>query len=128
MNTWIYLLIAVIALFMMIPRADKQVEVSGTRSSNFEISPESRKMFEKMKLDGISNDSLKKFLVMEDRFLEYEKDSACRGRDRIMDATGLDQGIRDTFIAYDFTYHNKHLKQIADTKRVINPYLKCFSA
>lgn len=128
MNTWVYVIIALIALFMMIPKTDKQVEVGGTRSSNFEISPESRKMFDKMKLDGISNDNLKKFLIMEDRLLEYEKDSACRGRERIMDASGLDQAIRDTFVAYDFTYHNNHLKQISETNRIINPYLKCFSA
>jgi len=112
----------------MFPKTDKQVHIDNLHSNNFEISPDSRKMFHKMLKDGLSKESLKKFVTMEDRFLEYEKESACMGRDRVLDATSLDQAIRDTFMAYDFTYHIKHLKQISETKRVINPYLKCYSA
>jgi len=111
----------------MLKPASKQVEIEGITSNNFEISPESRKMFNKMKLDELGVENLKKFVIMEDRFLEYEKESACRGRDRVLDATSLDQSIRETFGAYDFTYHNNHLKQIAEANRIINPYLKCYS-
>lgn len=83
-------------------------------------------MFEKMKRDGVSEDSLKKFIMMEDRFLEYEKDCACRGINRETEAIAVDQMIRESFAGYDFTYHNKHLKQTAEPNRVINPYLNCF--
>ena len=128
MNTWVCVIIAIVALIWMFPKTDKQVHIDNLHSNNFEISPDSRKMFHKMLKDGLSKESLKKFVMMEDRFLEYEKESACMGRDRVLDATSLDQAIRDTFMAYDFTYHTKHLKQISETKRVINPYLKCYSA
>lgn len=128
MNTWVCVIIAIAALIWMFPKNEKQVQIDNLHSNNFEISPDSRKMFYKMQKEGLSQESLKKFVMMEDRFLEYEKESACMGRDRVLDSTSLDQVIRDTFPAYDFTYHNKHLKQIAETKRVINPYLKCYSA
>tara|TARA_R110002074_G_scaffold8841_9_gene35831 strand:- start:11885 stop:12271 length:387 start_codon:yes stop_codon:yes gene_type:complete len=128
MNTWVCIIIAIIALIWMFPKNNKQVQVDNFYSNNFEISPDSRKMFHKMQKSGLSLDSLKKFVMMEDRFLEYEKESACMGRDRVLDSTSLDQVIRETFVAYDFTYHNNHLKQIAETNRVINPYLKCYTA
>ena len=122
------LLAALFIIVAMIPKADKQVTVDTHRSRNFEISPDSRKMFNDMKRDRISKENLKKFVVMEDRFLEYEKDSACRGIDRRVEAGKLDQIIRETFMGYDFTYHNKHLKQISEQNRKINPYLSCFLA
>ena len=79
-----------------------------------------------MKRDRLTEEKLKEFGMMEDRFLEYEKDSACRGIDRKVEAGKLDQLIRETFIAYDFTYHNNHLKQIGEQNRIINPYLSCY--
>ncbi len=113
---------------MMIPKADKQVTVGSHRSRNFEISPPSREMFYKMQKDMMSNENLKNFMMMEDRFLEYEKDSACRGVDRRVEAGKLDQLIRETFMAYDFTYHTKHMSQISESNRIVNPYLSCFLA
>ncbi len=122
------LAVALFLICMLIPKADKQVTVGHTRSRNFEISPESRKMFEKMQKDRMSNENLKKFLMMEDRFLEYEKDSACRAIDRRIEATKLDQLIKETFMGYDFGYHTKHLRQVAEQNRQVNPYLSCFLA
>jgi hypothetical protein len=69
---------------------------------------------------------LRQFLIMEDRFLEYEKESVCMGRDKTLDSITLDQNMRNFFTGFDFTYHNKHLKQIAENLRKINPYLECF--
>ena len=122
------LAVALFLLCMLIPKADKQVTVGTLRSKNFEISPNSRDMFDKMRKDRISSENLKKFVTMEDRFLEYEKDSACRGIDRRVEGGKLDQLIRETFMAYDFTYHTKHMHQIAEQNRSINPYLTCFLA
>ena len=121
-------MIAIIALVLLIPRSEKQVYVDSFKTTNFEISPDSRKIFLKMQVDGISKENLKKFAMMEDRFLEYEKDSACRGIDRRVEGGKLDQLIRETFMAYDFTYHNNHLKQIGEQNRIINPYLSCYFA
>jgi len=122
------LIVAVFLICMLIPKADKQVTVGSHRSRNFEISPPSREMFYKMQKDMMSNENLKNFMMMEDRFLEYEKDSACRGIDRRVEAGKLDQLIRETFMAYDFTYHTKHMSQISESNRIVNPYLSCFLA
>ena len=48
----ILVILLVIIMIASIPKANKQVTVSNYVSRNFEISPESRKMFEKMKKDG----------------------------------------------------------------------------
>ena len=122
---WAIILICI--LLSITPKASKQVTIGNIRSNNFEISPDSRQMVNTMKRKGLSNDEIKKFIVMEDRFLEYEKDSVCMGRDRQMDAISLNQAIKESFVGFDFTYHNKHLKQISETNRIINPNLKCFN-
>ena len=90
-----------------------QGEQAGYRSNyvsrNFEISPESRKMFRKMKKDGVPEEGLKRFAIMEDRLLEYEKDSVCKGISRKAEAIAIDQAIKDSFRGYDFKFHTKHL-------------------
>lgn len=128
MNTWIYVLVALAALLMMAKPKSKQVSVGNWTSSNFEISPASRDMFYKMQRKEMSAENLKKFAMMEDRFLEYEKDAACRGRDRVLDAEGIHNAIREAFRGYDFAYHNPHLKQVAEPHRRVNPYLSCWKA
>tara|TARA_R110002074_G_scaffold111070_3_gene238759 strand:- start:445 stop:828 length:384 start_codon:yes stop_codon:yes gene_type:complete len=125
---WLYALAALVLILTFSTKREKQVRADNYQTSNFEISPESRQMFHKMERDRLSQETLKKFLIMEDRFLEYEKDSACRGIPRGIEAGALDQVIRETFIAYDFSYHNKHLKQINEPNRIINPNLKCYAA
>ena len=72
---WAIILICI--LLSITPKASKQVTVCNIRSNNFEISPDSRQMVNTMKRKGLSNDEIKKFIIMEDRFLEYEKDSVC---------------------------------------------------
>lgn len=123
----VWAIIALCIILYLTPKANKQVQIDNVYSQNFEISPDSKQMFNKMKRDYLSNEEIKKFVIMEDRFLEYEKDSVCMGRDRQMEATSLDQAIRENFLGFDFTYHNKHLKQISEPNRIINPYLKCFN-
>tara|TARA_R110002074_G_scaffold33996_1_gene94044 strand:+ start:2678 stop:3052 length:375 start_codon:yes stop_codon:yes gene_type:complete len=123
---WLLLIALCIVFFVMVPPRSKQVSEGNYTTNNFEICPQSRQMFEKMKRDHMNKDDLKKFLIMEDRFLEFEKSSVCLGRDRNMEAIALDQSIRDDFLGYDFTYHNNQLKQIAEPMRKVNPYLVCF--
>lgn len=124
----VLLTIVLIALFLLFSNKNsKQVEIQGYRTQNFDISPESRAMIAKMRRDGLSNESLRKFAIMEDRFLECEKDCACRGIKRYLEAVGLDQGIRESFSPYDFSYHMKHLVQAQEPSKIINPNLSCFS-
>ena len=120
-----WIIIVIFLLFTLIKPRSKQLTVGNYTTYNFEISPDSRTLFYKMQRDQRPQEYLRQFLIMEDRFLEYEKDSVCRGRDRTGDSIALDQNMRNFFTGFDFTYHNKHLKQIADNLRTINPYLQC---
>tara|TARA_Y100001936_G_scaffold100254_1_gene98579 strand:- start:3329 stop:3712 length:384 start_codon:yes stop_codon:yes gene_type:complete len=122
----ILVILLVIIMIASIPKANKQVTVSNYVSRNFEISPESRKMFEKMKKDGVPEEGLKRFVIMEDRLLEYEKDSVCKGISRKAEAIAIDQAIKDSFRGYDFKFHTKHLTQIFVPEKKLNPRLKCF--
>jgi len=112
-------------LFTLIPPKEKQLTVGNYTTSNFEICPDSRSLFYKMQRAPRPDEYLKQFLIMEDRFLEYEKESVCMGRDRTLDSITLDQNMRNFFTGFDFTYHNNHLKQISNNLQKINPYLKC---
>lgn len=116
-----------IIIMIRMPKANKQVTAGNYRTTNFEISPESRKIFEKMKKDGVPVEGLKRFIIMEDRFLEYEKDTVCRRISRKAEAIAMDQAIKDAFRGYNFTYHTKHLTQMFHMDKKLNPYLKCFS-
>lgn len=120
------IILAIIIIIVMIPKKEYQVVTGNVKSMNFEICPESRAMFEKMVANGVSGEQLRKFVMMEDKFLEYEKDSVCRKIDRVREAGMLDQAIREEFGGYDFTYHSKHIKQISEQNRIINPNLKCW--
>jgi len=121
-----WIIIVIFILFTLIKPHSKQLTVGNYTTSNFEISPDSRSLFYKMQRTQRPQEYLRQFLIMEDRFLEYEKESVCRGRDKTMDSITLDQNMRNFFTGFDFTYHNKHLKQIAENLRKINPYLQCF--
>ena len=122
---WLLLIALCIVFFVLVPPRNKQVSEGNYTTNNFEICPQSRQMFDKMKRDHMEPSDLKKFLIMEDRFLEYEKISVCQSRDKQLEAGALDQAIREEFPGYDFTYHNQQLKQIAEPMRKVNPYLVC---
>ena len=122
---WLLLIALCIVFFVLVPPRNKQVSEGNYTTNNFEICPPSRQMFDKMKRDHMEPNDLKKFLIMEDRFLEYEKISVCQSRDKQLEAGALDQAIREEFPGYDFTYHNLQLKQIAEPMRKVNPYLVC---
>ena len=60
-----------------------RVGILGYKTKNFHLSNGmSQSTFYSMKEGGISDTSLKEFLIMEDRFLELEKLSVCSGMSR----------------------------------------------
>src|SRR5210317_936754 len=73
----------------------------------------------------MSDENLKRFVIMEDHLLELEKVSVCTGIPRIGEATSMSQQIKDLFMGYDFSYHTFHLKQVADPSRLINKFVSC---
>ena len=120
----IYFLVALIVFFLMFDKHKKSYEVEGSKF--FYISDgASRDMYLKMHRDNIGSDALKKFVQMEDKFLELEQKSVCSGIPLIVQASLISNKIKDAFPKYDFSYHTTHLKQIAEPGKTINRKIKC---
>jgi hypothetical protein len=95
-------------------------------SKNFHLTQgASAAVYKAMKETGVSDENLKRFVAMEDYFLEIEKMSVCTGIPRLGEATSVSQQIKDYFIGYDFSYHTTHLKQTAEPNKMINKNLSC---
>ena len=120
-----WFVIIIIALLLLL-WADNQTQpsVDGVRSNFF--GPDSISKFNELKDTGISSESLKEFLSMEDRFLAYEKESVCNKVSRTTNAIALSHQIKDRFSGYNFSYHDDHIRQMSTPDRVINPHLTCF--
>ena len=123
---WIVILIIILFVLRDIDITGERVSVLGFSTKYFYMSNgESRKMYEQMRKDGIPDESLKEFIMMEDRFLNLERLSVCTQTSRIIEAFGLSKQITDGFLGYDFSYHAKHLKQIAEPHKLINRSTVC---
>ena len=122
---WIFLVVLVL-VFTLWTKPSIEVKVGGYESSYFHISGgASRDMFEKMKIEGVSEQSLTEFAQMEDQFLSMEKESACFKRSRKMEAIALSQQIKERFKGYNFSYHTLHIKQVAEPDKNVNKHLVC---
>lgn len=125
----IVILLVFILLFIMWDtkrQGDEQVGVLGYKTSHFHLSNgESKRMYEKMRDDGLSPESLKLFIMLEDRLLKIEQTSVCSGNPRVHEAFAISDEIKESFLAYDFSYHVSHLKQVAEPHKFINQSLIC---
>ena len=124
---WILMIIIVLFIIRGVDNiTGESVSVLGFSTKYFHMSNgESKKMYEQMLKDGIPDESLKEFIMMEDRFLNLERLSVCTQTSRIIEAFGLSKQIKDGFLGYDFSYHAKHLKQIAEPPKLINRSIVC---
>ena len=123
---WILILIIILFVLRDIDITGERVSVLGFSTKYFYMSNgESKRMYEQMRKDGIPDESLKEFIMMEDRFLNLERLSVCTQTSRIIEAFGLSKQITDGFLGYDFSYHEKHLKQIAEPHKLINRSIVC---
>ena len=94
---------------------DKNIGSLGYKSKNFHMSHGmSNKIVDEMNKNGLSEDSIKEFIMMEDRFLELERRAVCSQTSRHFEAVGVSDQIKRRFLGYDFSYHAKHLKQISE--------------
>ena len=110
---------SIIVLFFLFEKRKTSDEVES--SKHFYISNGiSKDTYILMQKDGMSKEELTKFVYMEDRFLEYEKESVGLGIPHIVSATVLSNKIKETFPKYNFSYHTIHLKQIAEPTKSIN--------
>lgn len=109
---------------LMYDRAVNTDEVAG--SKHFYMSEDmSKGMYKRMEDSGVTSDSLKAFVHMEDRMLELERLAVCSGIPRHLEVSALSQQIKDRFPAFDFTYHGIHVKQSAEPNRLINKNITC---
>ena len=120
---WVWVALFVIFLLFWSEKSSQPSE-GGYKTKNFGTG--SLKMYNLMKNNGLSSESLKNFLTMEDQFLKYERETVCSGFSRLTNAAALSRQIKDRFRGYDFSYHDDvHLKQMDSPNRVINKELMC---
>ena len=119
-----YVLLSLLALFLIYEKSNQSEEVTG--SKNFHLSGGmSKQMYLLMHKNGMSQENLKKFVQLEDRFLQIERNSVCSGISYIVEATVLSNMIKDMFPRYNFAYHTIHLKQVAEPSKTVNTRIKC---
>jgi hypothetical protein len=103
-----------------------QARIGSYETSNFKISGgASLNTFNDMKANGVPDETLMKFATMEDKFLEYEKQSVCYKYPTIQLAISMSQQIQELFPGYNFSYHTMHLKQISERDKMVNKNLVC---
>tara|TARA_B100000902_G_scaffold201485_2_gene191983 strand:- start:412 stop:795 length:384 start_codon:yes stop_codon:yes gene_type:complete len=103
-----------------------KITILGYSPKHFYVSNgKSYEMFHKMKSNGIIDQSLKYFVMKEDKLLELEVKSICSQVSRKVEAFKISDEIKNHFLGYDFSYHGKHLKQISEPEKIINQNIKC---
>jgi len=119
-------LIVLFVLWYTWKQNQEEVGILGYKTSHFRLSAgESKKMFEQMRADGMGPESLKLFLMLEDRLLMIERISVCSGNPRVHEAFAMSNDIKESFVGYDFSYHATHLKQVAEPHKFINQSILC---
>ena len=121
---WVW--VALFVLFLLFWKdSSSQPSEGGYKTRNF--GEDSTKMYTLMKMNGVGSESLRTFLIMEDQFLQYERETVCSGISRIRNAIALSQQIKDRFVGYDFSYHDDvHIKQMDTPNKVVNKELTCY--
>ena len=126
MIVWLSIIIIVLLLIQDTDTTSERVSILGYSAKYFYMSHgESKKIFDQLYKDGISDESLKHFIMMEDKLLNFERLSVCTQTTRKIEAFALSKQIKDTFTGYDFSYHAKHLKQITEPHKLINRSITC---
>jgi len=120
----IYVIVALVVLALMFETRKTSTEVEG--SDHFYISDgASKDMYLTMHRDGMHRDMLKRFVQLENKFLQIEKISVCSGTPGTVQASLLSNKIKDLFPAYNFSYHTIHLKQTAEPNKLVNRRITC---
>jgi len=119
-----FIILAAFALALMYEKVTQTDEIAG--SKNFHLSGGiSKQMYLLMYNQGVSAEDLKKFVQLEDRFLQIERNSVCSGISHTVEATAISNLIKDMFPKYNFAYHGIHLKQIAEPTKTVNTQVTC---
>ena len=115
---------ALIALALIYEKVNVTDEVAG--SKNFHLSGgASKQMYLLMHKNGMSQEGLKKFVQLEDRFLQIERNSVCSGIPNYVEGAVISNLIKELFPKYNFAYHTIHLKQVAEPTKTVNTRVTC---
>ena len=115
---------ALIALALIYEKVNVTDEVAG--SKNFHLSGgASKQMYLLMHKNGMSQEGLKKFVQLEDRFLQIERNSVCSGIPNYVEGAVISNLIKELFPKYNFAYHTIHLKQIGEPLKIVNTRVTC---
>ena len=119
-----FVILALIALALIYERTTHSEEIAG--SKNFHLSAGmSKRTYIQMRADGVDAESLKKFVQLEDRFLQIERNSVCSGIPNYVEGAVISNLIKELFPKYNFAYHTIHLKQIGEPLKSLNTYISC---
>jgi hypothetical protein len=119
-----FAILALIALALMYEKSVNSEEIAG--SKNFHLSAGmSKSTYKQMRVDGVDAESLKKFVQLEDRFLQIERNSVCSGIPNYVEGAVISNLIKELFPKYNFAYHTIHLKQIGEPLKILNTYISC---
>lgn len=119
-----YIFLALLAASLIYETEKRSDQIGG--SKNFHISAgNSKQMYLLMRREGMSQENLKKFVQLEDRFLQIERNSVCSGVSHIVEATILSNLIKEVFPRYNFAYHTYHLKQVGEPIKTVNSRVLC---
>ena len=122
----ILLAVVLVIVWHSMKQSSEEVGILGYKTKHFHLSQGmSKKMFEQMRADGLSPESLKLFAMLEDRLLKIEQVSVCSGNPREHEAFTVSNQLKDAFVGYDFSHHTLHLKQIAEPHKFINQSVIC---
>lgn len=120
----IYVVLFVVILCLMYEKHTKVEEVEG--SHFFYLSDgASKDVYEKMRENGMSDEELKDFIMMEDQLLGLEQKAVCTGIPYSLQGNGISKKIKEKFPKYNFNYHTIHLKQLAEPGKTINRRIMC---
>ena len=119
-----FALLALIALALVYEKVNVTDEVAG--SKNFHLSGgASKQMYILMHKNGMSQEDLKKFVQLEDRFLQIERNSVCSGIPNYVEGAVISNLIKELFPNYNFAYHTIHLNQIGEPTKIVNRRVTC---
>ena len=119
-----FIFLAFIVFTLLYEKVTQTDEIGG--SKNFHMSHgNSKSVYKLMKNEGVSDNDLKKFVQLEDRLLQVERNSVCTGMPNTIEATALSDLIKDMFPKYNFSYHAFHIKQASEPTKNLNKLITC---
>src|SRR6056300_1779868 len=119
-----HIILAALVLALIYEKTSQSDEVEG--SKNFHLSGGmSKQMYLLMHRNGMSQEDLKKFVQLEDRFLQIERNSVCSGIPNYVEGAVISNLIKEMFPNYNFAYHTIHLNQIGEPTKIVNTRVTC---